>query len=274
MTATRNTSREAARPAPAATADAPRRLTARSVIASTLLGLRPPQLPTAALVAGAELLGVSPGTARVAISRMVASGELEPTGDGYRLAGHLLDRQARQQVSVAGAGRRWNGMWSTAIVPAEARPAADRAELRRAMAALRHAELRDGVWLRPANLATGAFPWAERVVQAQTITVVGTVDQPEELAARLWDLQGWSAQASTVLRELSGLQARLDRGDATALADSFVAAAGALRHLQADPLLPPKLLPASWPGAELRAAQDRFDTTFKAALRAWHLARR
>ena len=58
------------------------RLTARSVLASTLLGLDPPELRTAALVAGAELLGVSPGTARVAISRMVTAGELEPTADG------------------------------------------------------------------------------------------------------------------------------------------------------------------------------------------------
>ena len=85
-----------------------RRLAARSVIASTLLGLRPPQLRTAALVAGAELLGVSPGTARVAISRMVAAGELEPTADGYRLAGHLLARQARQDLSRLGAPEPWD----------------------------------------------------------------------------------------------------------------------------------------------------------------------
>lgn len=270
MTATRNTPS----PGTAASSPAPRRLTARSVIASTLLGLRPPQLPTAALVAGAELLGVSAGTARVAISRMVASGELEPTGDGYRLAGHLLERQARQDVSVAGAASRWNGTWTTALVPAEARSAADRAELRRAMAALRYGELRDGVWLRPANLPAGALRWAEQVAQAQTIAVVGTVDQPQQLAARLWDLEAWATEARLVLRDLAALQARLDRHDSAALADSFVAAARALRHLQADPLLPAALLPATWPGGDLRAAQRRFDAAFKAGLRAWHLARR
>ena len=87
-----------------------RRLTARSVVASTLLGVRPPQLPTRALVGTAELLGISPGTARVAISRMVASGELEAIDDGYRLASpSLLARQARQDLSRGGRTGRWDG---------------------------------------------------------------------------------------------------------------------------------------------------------------------
>ncbi len=50
-------------------------------------------------------------------------------------------------------------------------------------------------------------------------------------------------------------------------------AAAALRHLQADPLLPAALIPADWPGSSLRQASDRFDRSFKAVLRAWLLAR-
>lgn len=250
------------------------RLTARSVVASTLLGLDPPELASGALVAGAELLGVAPGTTRVAISRMVAAGELQATPHGYRLAGHLLARQARQDLSRRGTPTRWDGRWRTAIVTAEARPAAERTELRHAMAALRHAELREGVWLRPHNLPPGTLPQAEAVVARQTLVVVGEVEGPVALAARLWDLEGWASTARDLLDELAPLQDRLDHHDATALAPAFVAAAAVLRHLQADPLLPAPLLPARWPGRDLRRHQERFDRSFRAVLRAWHLARR
>ena len=257
-----------------AAATARRPLTARSVIASTLLGLQPPELRTAALVASAELLGVAPGTARVAISRMVAAGELEPTADGYRLAGHLLARQARQELSRTGATTSWDGTWRTAIVPGEARSPAERTELRRAMTALRHGELRDGVWLRPDNLALGLLPWADAVAATQTVVVVGRVDASADLVARLWDLPRWATGARDLLGELAPLQDRLDHHDSTALADGFVLAAAVLRHLQADPLLPPALLPDGWPGDELRTAQQQFDASFRDLLREWHLARR
>lgn len=250
------------------------RLTARSVVASTLLGLDPPQLGTRALVAGAELLGVTPGTARVAISRMVTAGELEATGDGYRLAGHLLERRARQDVSRSGAPARWSGRWRTAIVVGEARSAAERQELRRAMTALRHAELREGVWLRPDNLALDALPEAQAVAHRQTTVLLGEIDDDATLAAQLWDLDGWADATGDLLGELAPLQARLDAGDAGALAEGFVVAAAVVRHLQADPLLPAVLLPTGWPGDDLRHHQARFDRSFRAVLRAWHLARR
>ncbi|MGN6695672.1 MAG: PaaX family transcriptional regulator C-terminal domain-containing protein [Aquihabitans sp.] len=252
------------------------RLTARSVIASTLLGVQPPELPTRSLVASAELLGVTPGTARVAMSRMVAAGELDATGDGYRLAGHLLARQARQAQSRTGTPEGWNGDWRTALVPGEARAAADRADLRRAMNALRYGELRDGVWLRPANLPVGALTSAQAVAAAQTIALVGPLEpgaDPVVLARSLWDLDGWADTASALVDELAPLQDRLDVDDTSALAEGFVLSAAVLRHLQADPLLPPALLPDGWPGRRLRAAEDRFDHTFKAVLRTWLLAR-
>ena len=251
-----------------------RRLAARSVIASTLLGLRPPRLRTADLVAGAELLGVSQGTARVAISRMVAAGELEPTGDGYRLAGHLLARQARQDLSRVGPPGPWDGRWRTLVVlPSVGRTPAARAELRRSMGALRFAELREGVWLRPANLPSGLLAEDEDRVRAATTAIVGRVEDEVATTDRLWDLGTWAARAEVLLGEIADLQAALDRDDAGALAESFVVAAATLRHLQADPLLPTELLPALWPGPDLRGAHERFERSFRLVLRTWHLAR-
>lgn len=257
------------------------RLTARSVIASTLLGATPPELPTRSLVATAELLGIAPGTARVAMSRMVAAGELEPTGDGYRLAAPtLLARQARQARSRAGTTDRWDGNWRMLVVTAESRPQADRLELRSTMAARRFAELREGVWLRPDNLPPiegdrrAARATAERsgVLGGDAHGLVAMESRPDDpvpLAATLWDLGSWAARSRLLLNELGRLEPDLRAGSADALADGFVVSAAVLRHFQADPLLPPELLPHDWPGAELRSRYDAFDSAFRATLEAW-----
>src|SRR2546423_12027263 len=67
-----------------------RSLTARSVIASTLLGTEPPRMPARSLVQVAGLFGISEGTARTALSRMVASGELTADDGAYELRGPRL----------------------------------------------------------------------------------------------------------------------------------------------------------------------------------------
>ncbi|HEX8582205.1 MAG TPA: hypothetical protein VF640_07745, partial [Acidimicrobiales bacterium] len=101
-----------------------RPLTARNVIASTLLGVRPPELAGRVLVRSGELFGIAEGTTRVALSRMVAAGELEADGGRYRLTGRLLARQARQAESRTGATGPWDGTWRLAVVTADRRPAA------------------------------------------------------------------------------------------------------------------------------------------------------
>ncbi|MCU1453823.1 MAG: PaaX protein C-domain protein [Acidimicrobiales bacterium] len=247
-----------------------RALTARSVIASTLLGVHPPRLPTRVLVGSGRLFGIADGTTRVAISRMVAAGELVPDGDGHRLGGPLLERQVRQEASRLGATAPWSGRWRTAIVVGDARAAAARSELRRAMAALRLAELREGVWLRPDNLAASGSPEAEAVATAQCRWLTSTPDDGAALAAELWDLPGWASRAGELDERLRHLEDPLAGGDPEALPAGFVLSAAVLRHLQADPLLPASLLPADWPGPALRERYEHYDAAFKGALRAWH----
>ena len=238
-----------------------RPLTARSVIASTLLGMRPPELSGQLLVRSGELFGISEGTTRTAMSRMVAAGELSQVDGRYRLSGHLLERQARQEVSRRPVRRRWRGGWRTAVVTAERRrTAAARAELRTAMTRARYAELREGVWLRPDNLDDAAVPTADIEWLTATPDVDGAV-----LAARLWDLDGWAAIAERLREDMAD-----GVGD---LAPAFVLSAAVLRHLQADPLLPDELLPAGWPGDALRRDYDAFDAAFKSVWRDWFRAR-
>src|SRR3954452_21626707 len=97
-----------------------RSLTARSVVASTLLGTEPPRLPGRALVRVAELFGITEGTTRTAMSRMVAAGELATDDGSYELTGtRLLERQARQSASRRATRHRWHGGWVMVIVVAE-----------------------------------------------------------------------------------------------------------------------------------------------------------
>jgi phenylacetic acid degradation operon negative regulatory protein len=78
-------------------------------------------------------------------------------------------------------------------------------------------------------------------------------DAPAELANRLWDLPAWSAAGTALLDEMSR---------ATEVPTRFGVAAGIVRHLVTDPVLPSELLPGNWPGDALRAAY----TTFAAEL--------
>lgn len=247
-----------------------RPLTARSVIASTLLGVDPPHLPTLALVRSGELFGLSEGATRTALSRMAAAGEAEPDGSGYRLAGPLLDRHARQQSARDADPRPWDGTWELAVVPDGRRPAPERARLRDAARRLRLAEVREGCWARPDNLDPARSPTERAVVDAQCLTLRGArPDDPTTFVAA-FDPEGWAATARALLDAMVQAQPALDQRDRGVLAPTFHVDAAVVRHLLADPALPAELEPPDWPARALRDAFTRFDEGFKATWRAWH----
>ncbi|GAA4105184.1 MULTISPECIES: PaaX family transcriptional regulator C-terminal domain-containing protein [Actinomadura] len=231
-----------------------RPLTARSVVLSTLLGLHPPRLRARHLVRVGALFGIAEGTVRVALSRMVAAGDLVHVDGAYELTERLLRRQARLDEARSPRTLPWDGAWEIALVTAERRPAADRAALRQAMSALRLAELREGTWLRPANLAR---PRPDVVLRQCTFLRGRPERDPAGLAAALWDLTGWAADATALLAAL---------GRAECLADRFTVSAAVLGHLLRDPLLPDELLPADWPGPELRARYARCEAQLERLL--------
>ena len=237
-------------------------LTARSVLASALLGMDPPELPVAQLVRLTSLFGISENRARVALSRMVAGGEATSDGTGrYRLAGHLAARQSRQSASRAGATAPYDGEWWLAVVTTTGSSADVRSARRRTLAYRRLAELREGVWMRPANLEVQLPDPLDGEIELMT----ALPGDPVALTHRLWDLTAWSARAQNLLRELQALAP----DGPEALAPGFELSAAVLRHLQADPLLPPALLPTDWPGTALRATYDQWDARYRTTLRDW-----
>ena len=238
-------------------------LTARSVLASALLGEDPPELPVAHLIHLTGLFGINENRARVALSRMVRAGEVVTDGSGrYRLTGHLLERRDRQEASRRGETRPWRGEWTILVVTATGVAAEDRAARRRRLARARSAEWREGVWLRPDNVDLVPDPANDPGVSVLTGR---PADHPVELAARLWDLTGWADRAGHLVRRL----AETGADDPAQLAPGFVLSASVLRHLQTDPLLPPELLPASWPGPELRHVYRQWDDRYRQVLVEW-----
>jgi phenylacetic acid degradation operon negative regulatory protein len=241
-----------------------RPLTARSVLASALLGEDPSRgLPVARLVALAGLFGINENQARVALSRMVARKELTTRDGRYRLAGHLLERQSRQATSRAPHLRPWDGRWYLWIVTAERRSARERSVMRGALAGAHLAEVREGVWTRPNNLDVVLPPGVAPMGRS-------AIAEIELRAAELWDLESWAVRATDLRRRLRETTPALQRGGPDGLAPGFVLSASVLRHLQADPLLPSELVPARWPAAALRADYDSWDGRYRAVLARWH----
>ena len=245
-------------------------LTARSVVASVLLGTDPPWLPTPLLVRTTALFGITEGSTRTALSRLVAAGEAVAERGGYRLAGRLVARQARQAASRAAQTRPWDGTWELETVTADGRrPAADRAALREALLELRLVELREGLWGRPDNLDPDRSPEAAEVADRWCTAWSGARPSPTPRVGELWDLDGWAERALALGAQMLELYPSLLAGDTGVLAEGFVTAAAVLRHLQADPLLPAELLWRGWPGPDLRAAYDEYDAAYRAVLRTW-----
>jgi phenylacetic acid degradation operon negative regulatory protein len=241
---------ESARNLPAVAA-----LTARSVVLSTLLGYQPPELPARALVRVGGLFGMGEKTIRMALTRMVADGDLVREDGRYRLTARLVDRQARQEESSAPRYRAWRGAWEMAVVTAASRPLADRVALRKDMVQLRLGELREGVWMRPANLARKP---SEDVLDQCALFESRPLDDPGELAWKLWDLNGWADEAVRLGAELDS---------AVGLVEGFMTIAGVVRHLALDPMLPAALLPGGWPGDDLRDRYNRFRADYASRLR-------
>jgi phenylacetic acid degradation operon negative regulatory protein len=222
-----------------------RRMTARSVVLSVLLGAHPASATASELIRLTEDFDIKEPTLRVALTRMVSAGDLIRAEDGYRLSDRLLARQRRQDDAINPQLRSWDGAWTTLVITSVGIDARTRAALRITLQQNRFGELREGVWLRPDNL--GLVLGSDVLSRVRVLR--GYDDDAAELAGQLWDLPGWAATGRHLLADMT---------TATDMPGRFVAAAGMVRHLVTDPVLPDELLPGDWPGDELRQSYARF----------------
>jgi phenylacetic acid degradation operon negative regulatory protein len=220
-------------------------MTARSVVLSVMLGAHPAWASSAELIRLTADFGIREQTLRVALTRMVSAGDLVRSADGYRLSDRLLARQRRQDDAIDPKLRDHRGEWLMVVITSVGTDARTRASMRNTLQQYRFGELREGVWLRPDNLdqvLPGEISDRVRVLYTRD-------DDPQDLAARLWDLPGWARTGDRLLEEMDS---------ATEVPARFLVAAAIVRHLLVDPVLPDELLPDAWPGTALRTAYNDF----------------
>ena len=222
-----------------------RRLTARSVVLSVLLGAHPAWATAAELLRLTSDFGIREPTLRVALTRMVGAGDLVRSDDGYRLSDRLLARQRRQDEALHPVTRDWDGTWITAVVTAVGTDARTRGALRSALQDSRFGELREGVWMRPDTLG----PTLPALIRGRVRVLRAHDDNPAQLAGQLWHLPSWSKMGHRLLREMAA---------AKDVPGRFAIAAAMVRHLLTDPVLPAGLLPSDWPGDAVRSAYAEF----------------
>lgn len=227
-------------------------LPARSVVLSLLLGSHPDRMTPAQVTRTGEHFGIPASTLRVALTRAVAAGDLRRVDGDYVLGERLVARQRRQDEAVEDAETAWDGTWEMAVVVVIGRSGTERAALRDALTGARLAELREGVWTRPANLRRRPGYADDPVLTTFRSRPDG---DPVQLVRELWDLRDWAKEGRALLDRLT---------TTTEPAPRLAVAAHVVRLLTRDPLLPRELLPPDWPGTALREAYGRYQAELRA----------
>ncbi|MGX1810387.1 PaaX family transcriptional regulator C-terminal domain-containing protein [Nocardia sp. NPDC055321] len=230
------------------------------------------------LYAVGNALGMSDQQVRLCVRRLIGDGQVVQEGRGRKAVLRATDALRRSVAPNADYLRYmfaqdrgdapWDGVWRLVAfaVPETARQARD--AMRDTIVHLGGAAIQGGLYVC-------ANPWESRIHAAarefevegylSTMTStdlrVGEIHAPRELAARLWPLERLAAGQR---RLLSAAERHLDRlcGDEPLTRTDYLTIAIELaaefsRATDPDPLLPPELLPAPWPGATARATVAR-----------------
>jgi phenylacetic acid degradation operon negative regulatory protein len=240
--------------------------TPRSLILDLLSTLTRGSMPVAALVEAAEIFGLAPGTVRVALARLLASGRIERDERGrYRLGSAAAPIQAVVQGwrDLGARSAPWDGSW-WGVLDADA--------ARRGAAARRHARalrlrgfrrLRPGLSLRPANLRVGCAALRDELARlgmapgALVCTLRDLDDASEARARSLYEPEVLRAGYRDALAELEASHAHLASLPLPeAMRESFLIGGRAIQRLALDPLLPREILDPHERDALQRALRD------------------
>lgn len=214
-------------------------------------------------------LGIEAGAVRTAMSRLAADGwvnrervgrnsffELAPGGR------HAFDRATRR--IYAAAPHSWNGGWTVAIAPPEARTAPDEELTDNGFI-----RLAPGIFLRP-DVEDG--PATPPSLKGMLVIHGASAEHPEALRA-LWP----SEDAANAYHDLIGSWqplSRLLKDHAVPSPVSAMAARTLLLHewrriVLRDPGLPLALLPPDWPGEEARSEVRLIYDALRTASETW-----
>ncbi len=226
----------------------------------------------------AEACSLSVDQVRSCLRRLVAEGLYTRSGEGRdaryqatdagrRALGTTIER-TRLAYAQDAAGRGWDRRWRlVAFAIPEARRS-DRDALRDHLLALGGAAVHNGLYASPHRWGDDVRGFAARLGIEDFVTVASTDDlvlggesDPSAIARRLWRIDALAERYQRFIDEYGGVPDALEdmRKRKERLTErEFLpgALAMAMRFQEcfnADPLLPPELLPRPWPG---RTARD------------------
>jgi len=226
----------------------------------------------------AEACGQTAEQVRSCLRRLVTEGLFTREGSGRAAVyaatpagmaalGSVVERQ-RLAYAQDAAGRGWDRRWRlVAFAIPESRRAA-RDAFRDRLIALGGAAVHNGLYVSPHRWDKDALGEADRLGVAAHVTVASTDDldvggqhDPRDLARLLWPLdslgdryQRFVDTYADVPTALAAMRARRQRlPDAAFLPGALEMGVAFQACFDADPLLPPELLPRPWPG---RAARE------------------
>ncbi|WP_341974734.1 PaaX family transcriptional regulator [Microbacterium sp. LWO13-1.2] len=207
----------------------------------------------------ANQLGVDDQPVRLALRRLIGSGDIEQRGRGRSGAIFLTDegqrRMHRDRVGLnlafeQDAGRApWDGCWRLVAISAPESERAIRDSLRRDLLGLGAAPISTGLYASPHDLtgllSSDAMPYLVTAV-AEQLAIRGLTES-KEIASSLWHaaptLDAYGALAHAIEGDDDSLPALVRQ---LRLADALD------RALRDDPLIPPELRDTPWPPTEVR----------------------
>lgn len=236
----------------------------RDLVLDLLNAAAPSPVRVATLVDAARIFGHSENVLRVTLTRLRARAMVEAPGRGRYVVGPRavgLSERVRawrrpdDEALVPWDGETW---WALAGDPADG-PAAT------ALRVLGLRALREGLAVRPANLAAGLVEVRRTLrrsgLDAPTFALFDLEPAVRARAERLWDVDALCRGHDALAARLDASLARLEAtsgDDEDALRESFVLGGEAIRALVLDPDLPERLCPGG-PRRRLRRVALRYD---------------
>lgn len=225
------------------------------------------------LYATANLLGMSDQQVRLCIKRLAAEGRFTQEGRGRKAllrASGTTEQTMGLDVEFVGHAFRqdaglapWDGMWHLVAfaVPETARTARD--ALRVALTGLGGASIQGGLYVSANLWEPYVEDHARRLNVLDHVTFLSTRDlrqgdqsDPVALARDLWPLaeiaERYHRLSAVARLRRDRLQDHAGLSEPQRLTIAVELAAEFSRAMEADPLLPPQLLPQPWPGAQAR----------------------
>lgn len=233
---------------------------------------------TSTVVRALGACGVEEGNARQANLRLAEQGLVRSEKDGRKARWHLtgtargmLTSGSERIYRFGHGGDTWDGRWLVVLCSVPEDQRAKRHQLRSQLGFAGFGFLGTGVAVSPhverepaANAVLkdlGLLPGAI-VLRAET----GAVVAADDLLARAWDLDGLAAGYDAFITAFGRRSARSDEAPFVALVDLVHAWR---RFPFVDPEIPPRLLPARWPGRRARDIFDSQHAAWAAGANAW-----